>query len=71
MKHAREGLRQPYGGGHYALHRGGHGIYWQAGHGVVVRVAAAEHERETHRGVHPGERSPLEGLDDWRGVTGG
>ena len=71
MKHAREGLRQPYGGGDYALHRGGHGTYWQARHGVVVRVAAAEHGRETHLDVRSEERSPLEAREGWRRVTAG
>ena len=68
MKHRHELVRQPYGGGDYALRRGGQGIYWQAGHGVVVRVAAAEHGRESHLESRPGEASPLE---DWRGAIAG
>ena len=71
MKRDHEALRLPYGRGEYELHRGGQGIYWKAVHGVVVRVAAAEHGRETHSGARPGEDSPLEGLEDWRGATAG
>jgi len=69
MKHPQELVRRPYhGGGDFALRRGGQGIYWQAAHGVVVRVAAAEHGRDSHLRSRPGEASPLE---DWRGATAG
>ena len=63
MRHEQEALRLPYGGGHYALHRGGQGIYWQAGHGVVVRVAAAEQVRELHSASRPDEDAPQEARD--------
>jgi len=68
MKQHHQHVRRPYGGGDFSLRRGGQGTYWQAGHGVVVRVAAAEHGRDSHARSRPGEASPL---DDWRGVTAG
>jgi hypothetical protein len=60
MKRERMEYRKPYGRGDYELHRGGEGVYWQAGHGVLVRMAAAEHPRDTERSNPLGEVSPLE-----------
>ena len=62
LKRERTEYRKPYGRGDYELHRGGEGVYWQAGHGLTVRVAAAEHQRETDPRCPLGEVMPLE---DW------
>ena len=60
MKRERMEYRKPYGRGDYELHRGGEGVYWQAGNGLMVRMAAAEHQRETERHFSLGEAVPLE-----------
>ena len=60
MKRERMEYRKPYGRGDYELHRGGEGVYWQACNGLMVRMAAAEHARETKQDCPLGEVVPLE-----------
>jgi len=60
MKRERRDHRKPYGRGDYELHRGGEGVYWQAANGLEVRLAAAEHPRDTEHSCSLGEAASLE-----------